>query len=251
MMAKETDSLASFKAFVRRNKNPIFQMLAIAALIIAGVAMLELSSASYTPPQYKPVNNSNQISWANFTSQPGGLQDSQQMNCTPLLNTTRKLSYSYKVSSRTPEGIITMYFSYNYAGEEILNGQRTDIVEIRANATFQNVTFNPVSRLWLDYYTGKCLKGEMDMGSGSVYPINCADANFGVPVVTCQEQLVGLKRTEYQTVSVPAGTFDATRYDKGKESLWLADNIPVPVKFTFIQLGDTAVAELTSYSEKT
>jgi hypothetical protein len=233
------------KEFAIRNKAPLAQLLLAAVLVIAGVAMLQMSVSNYKPPKYEIPEKEAQ----NYTV-PGSSAEGELKNCTPLYNATRKVSYEYEIYSKSPDGPLRMKFSYSYIGEEALFGVRADVVEMKANTTMQNLTFDPVMKAWLDYETGKCLKAEISMGKGYNYPMSCQDANFGMPVVTCEEQLAGLTPGPAQEVKVPAGAFNATRYDKGKDSIWLAKGIPVPVKFTFIQSQETAVAELIAYTEK-
>jgi hypothetical protein len=234
------------KEFFQRNKGPIAQMLIIAVLMISGIIMLQLSIRDYKPPEYNGPGNFSQNTSA---LTPGG--DSSEKNCTPLFNSTRKISYAYDIVSSSPEGPIKMLVSYDYVGEETLMGLRTDIVEIKANSSLKNITLSPVSRLWLDYNTGQCIRAIMEMGPGYVYPINCKDAKFGMPVVTCSEQLTGLNKTRTEKIEVPAGTFVADRYEKGKEVLWIAEGVPVPVRFTFESMGSSAVAELIRFGGKT
>ncbi len=235
------------KDFAMRNKVPIGQMLVFAILVVSGLLLFQMGSSK--GPEYPKMEDIAKT--MNSTPHEPLIKEMNlSQNCTPLFNSTIKMSYEYDVQSVSLEGPVRSHVSFDYAGEEELLGEKVDIVEIRANSSLQNMTLTLLSKLWLDPKTGECLAATVDMGQGQAYKVDCSDANFGVPSIACSEQLAGLNATANETVEVPAGKFLATRYEKGSETIWVATGIPVPVRFASVTGGARAMAELVRYEVK-
>jgi hypothetical protein len=231
------------KAFAMRNKTPLAQLGLAAVLMLLGFLMLQMSFSSPTIPQLKdPSSNLSRNTTLILPNEP--LEPGP--NCSPLYN----IGYAYEVDAPTPQGYMRVLISYNYAGEESVLGTNARIIEIGVNSSLNGSDMNSVTRSWLNYETGACIKSQLDLGKGNVYPIDCKNSRFSLLSVPCREQLEGFSPTGTQSIKVPAGEFLAEKYEReGNQTIWFTKDIPVPIKFTFKSLGEFASAKLLYYRE--
>ncbi|MFH1448005.1 MAG: hypothetical protein ABIG39_04020 [Candidatus Micrarchaeota archaeon] len=243
-----------------RNKRVVVQMVLAAIMILTGVILLQMSQRApeFTGQDFTTIGNTSENT--SVFRQP---EFTEVGNCTPLFNSSRRMSYAYDISSPSPEGTISMRISYDFIGQESVDGRLIDIIEITANGSHKGLTMDPVWRMWLDSETGQCIEAVLNMGGGSIspsdvpggskymLPMDCKEAQFGMPVVVCEEQMEGLSPVATETVKVPAGEFQTERYETpNDETMWIAYGMPIPVKFMFKSMGDYAVSELIYYEEK-
>lgn len=233
-----------FEEFVKRNKGPIVQILIAGLLIVGAIALFEMNKPKLDETSYRGVlNNATQTATPQYTGTAG--------TCTPLFNSSKRATYGYSVYSITSEGALRINVTYDYVGEESVAGIPAEITETRTYSVLNNLTFNPVFRTWLEKGTGRCLRAIMQV-EDQVASVACSDASMGMPLIACEEQLAMLNSSGTDYMVVPAGNFTAKRYSGSRnETIWIADGIPMPVKFSFKSNGaESATGELLYYERK-
>ncbi len=108
------------------------------------------------------------------------------------------------------------------------------------------------TKLWMDKATNKCLKIESVMsvaGQSFSTPAKCPEVDpQNVEVDETGQAKVTLVGTE--SVTVPAGTFLATKYTtEGTNSFyWVSASTPLPLKIQYTSAQGSSTMELVSYS---
>jgi hypothetical protein len=149
-------------------------------------------------------------------------------------------SYEYRITS---EGAEAVNMKYTISSDTVDGTaawlQQSDISSQGANM---------VSKIWFSKVTYKCLKIETEINAGGQVinqPGQCPDetANTGsaeagkMPEVTYEGK---------ESVTVPAGTFNADKYSTEGTEYWVGGSTPLPVKVT--SNNGKTMMELVSYS---
>jgi hypothetical protein len=148
--------------------------------------------------------------------------------------------YSYRTNTKVGEAWI--YSDQSYAVQaDNLDSKPVWLSVINTETQVGKIT----TKVWLDRSTNACLKYESYIeANGQKIPQagNCPAT--GPTAVTLQNS--ELKNLGTDPVSVPAGSFDAVKYEINGVSYWIAPNVPVPVKITYD--SDSVKMVLTAYS---
>ena len=129
----------------------------------------------------------------------------------------------------------------------------SDVVDGKAawksSADVQTQGASVVSNTWLDKVTYKCLKTTSTvsvMGQTMENAGQCPTEgpNAGSSSATAPELVfVGT-----ESVTVPAGTFSAEKYQLEGITYWYSSSVPLPLKVTYSAAAASTVMELVSYS---
>ncbi|HTX43806.1 MAG TPA: hypothetical protein VMC61_03695 [Methanocella sp.] len=166
--------------------------------------------------------------------------------------------YEYQMSSDMGGTPSTMKlredFNVNY------QGKNANKITLNMNVGSGDSTMNELITTYTDSSTGATLGGHMQMTAGGQaimdQDIQPGAAPSTAPGVSTQNPLLAFQGTSVtnsgsESVTVPAGTYVATKYtwtrngDTG--TVWAAPSVPVPVKMSYTSSGSTTSMELTGW----
>lgn len=152
-------------------------------------------------------------------------------------------SYEYLMTSQTAAGFTSLNVSSSVTSDTI-NGTAAWLEE--TDMMVQNSTV--VYKTWIDKITFKCLKISSSISYGGQQmtqdvPCPTEGPNSASRTDTSVPQLSYVGK---ESVTVPAGTFNADKYYSEGVTYWTASGVPVPVKISYN--SGQAVMELVSYS---
>lgn len=164
--------------------------------------------------------------------------------------------YEYRISSDTEGTSTSMVMREDFNVD--YQGKKANKVTLDMDMGAGNSTMNVIS--YMDASTGATLGGHMKMTAGGQVIID-QDIEPGAspsatPGVSTENPLVSFEGTSVtksgtESVTVPAGTYTATKYTwkKGSDTgnVWMAPNVPVPVKMAYSSSGSTMNMELTGW----
>ncbi|MFH1306598.1 MAG: hypothetical protein ABIH83_02995 [Candidatus Micrarchaeota archaeon] len=148
-------------------------------------------------------------------------------------------SYTYRLSSSgAPDMDMTTTIS-----SDIVGGTAAWLQEIDMSTEEVSI----VSSTWLDKATLNCLKmsSSMDIG-GQVMETDIPCPATGSSASGSGTEAPELEYVGTESVTVPAGTFNANKYVSGTTTMWSASDVPVPLKTS--SDGGNVVMELVEYS---
>ena len=107
-----------------------------------------------------------------------------------------------------------------------------------------------IMKMWIDKATNKCLALKTEiaaMGQTITQESACPTADTtGQPTATGEAKMTVVGT---ESVTVPAGTFTATKYStEDGANIWIAANVPVPVRTSATVEGSTTTMELVSFN---
>ncbi|MFA5108732.1 MAG: hypothetical protein WC492_04350 [Candidatus Micrarchaeia archaeon] len=105
-----------------------------------------------------------------------------------------------------------------------------------------------LSKMWADKTTLKCLKTSTSMEVGGQKfdtPGQCPADTSGSTTDTATAASVTFVGKE--SVTVPAGTFNADKYTSGGANFWTSSDVPIPLKVAYA--NDSTTMELVAYSK--
>jgi hypothetical protein len=139
------------------------------------------------------------------------------------------------------------------------NSTKANEVTMTMNTTMAGTPTVTVINSYSDAISGNSLGGHMTMTSGGQVIMDQtlpAGQASSASNVTAQDPLVAnsnaqLTNVGTESVTVPAGTYTATKYSwtnaEGTGDIWVAPNVPVPVKITGNSQGTTMEMDLTGW----
>jgi hypothetical protein len=141
------------------------------------------------------------------------------------------------------------------------NGKMANKVTLNMNMGAGASASTTVMTSYSDPSTGATLGGHMKMTAGGQTIIDkdiepSSAAPSAAPGVSTESPLTSYQHTSItsagtESVTVPAGTYVATKYTWGSGgntgTVWVAPNVPVPVKMTSTSSGYTTNMELTGW----
>ena len=102
--------------------------------------------------------------------------------------------------------------------------------------------------MYMTKETGKCIIAQTEITVLDQVIKNEAKCDVSNDIKTNTEGKAEVRVAGTETVTVPAGTFTATKYTvENGASYWVASNVPIPVKFEASASGSTTVGELVGY----
>ncbi|HIE24134.1 MAG TPA: hypothetical protein EYP68_07910 [Candidatus Korarchaeota archaeon] len=161
-----------------------------------------------------------------------------------MFDLTRVSYYKYRVVTVAQGQTMEYIISYSVKSGN-LEGRSCWIYEIEIT---NQMTFK--YRVWLDKDTFECIKTEMAIGEDIWQTTPCGKVPTGTVEVS-EGAKVDIKVIGHETIAVPAGTFSCTVYEvstkSGKAAYWVADNVPVPVKWETTAEQVTVTGELMEW----
>ncbi|MCX6777290.1 MAG: hypothetical protein NT157_00185 [Candidatus Micrarchaeota archaeon] len=237
-------------SFARRNAKTILQMLLIGILILLGVFMI---SSTEKPPSFYDYNKTyDQVligAGPDLVPEP----DLSGFDCTPMEGANEKKSWAYRVDSLTDGS--TVQIAYKYSGPDAYEGKQAILSKLAINGTDQGTPASFTISLWSDPGTKACLGASMSADSTTAFelPISCQYVSTMFYGPLCRETMGNYTVKGNETVSVPAGVFETAIYTSrdGLTTMWLAPDVPLPVKISASDEQSQTQWMLLYYGDKT
>jgi len=173
------------------------------------------------------------------TEQPE--QESSELKMNMLYSYEKISEFEYKITSSAAgqENVINMKYKIS---SDTVDGkaawlQQSDIDVQGSTAT---------SKIWLDKSSLACLKilTVMDVAGQTIQQEGQCPTEGPNSASATEDAAVNYIGKE--SVTVPAGTFSAKKYESNGMNFWIADNVPLPLKVSYSGEG-AMVMELVSY----
>lgn len=216
------------------------------SIVVFLAALMLLSGCSQQAQVEKPQTSSQQPA-----SQPSSASASNPVPTQPKQeSTTIKMDniynygkineFEYKITSSAGGQQNDMDLKYKISSDT-LNGKAAWLQQSDTSVQGNLIT----SKMWLDKSTLGCLKittsmsisGQSIQQEGQCPTDGPNSASGDVPVLN----YVGT-----ESVTVPAGTFNAKKYEINGAYYWISDSVPLPLKVTYSGEGSVAM-ELVSF----
>ncbi|OGL65542.1 hypothetical protein A3B21_01600 [Candidatus Uhrbacteria bacterium RIFCSPLOWO2_01_FULL_47_24] len=168
-------------------------------------------------------------------------QEESSIKMGKLYNLGALREYEYRITSGADSQQGAMNVKYTISSDTV-NGKAAWLQQ-----SDMDVQGNKVSaKMWMSKSSMACLKVLTVMniaGQTMSQDGQCPEEGPNAATATGEEEL---KYIGKESVTVPAGTFNAKKYEQAGATFWAVDNIPVPLKVSYTG-ADSTVMELVSY----
>lgn len=229
--------------------------LSVGAFFVVAIAlMLTISACSSNKAQVKVNANANASAGAQPPAAPptpppaegakANANANVNANGVLLYDYDKVNHYEYKITSTSGGQTSVANIKYNI-GSESYNGQSAWVLS--SDVALEGAT--ATSKVYMSKATRRCIAVEIESAVlGQTYKTQ-SKCDTATEVQTDAKGSAQVTAEGTETVTVPAGTFTATKYSTSSgATYWMAAGVPVPVKFSASAAGATSVGELVSFS---
>lgn len=169
-------------------------------------------------------------------------EDSSEFTMNMLYNYGLINEYEYRITSSAGGQQTVTNINYKISSDTI-NGKAAWLQQSDTSVQGSTVT----TKMWLDKSNFACLKISinMDIAGQTINQDSQCPTQGPNSASTTEAPAVNYVGTE--SVTVPAGTFSAKKYESSGASYWVGSSVPLPLKVTYSGEG-SMVMELVSYS---
>ena len=168
-------------------------------------------------------------------------QEESGIKMSKLYNFGALREYEYRIASGADSQQDVMNVKYTISSD-MVNGKSAWLQQ-----SDMDVQGNKVSaKMWMSKSSMACLKISTVMNIGGqtmTQDGQCPEEGPNAATATGEEELKYIGR---ESVTVPAGTFNAKKYEQAGATFWVDSSIPVPIKVSYSG-ADATVMELVSY----
>jgi len=229
--------------------------------LLIGIMMIFVLAVSACTPQQAPQDDQQQATQDDQAAPDEQGADAQveanvnvgasvgsDISLSNLYNYNLVHSYEYKLTA-------------SYGGQETVSNLKYDITadtldgtaawKLNSNIESQGATIETTT--WLDKSTYSCLKISTSMNIAGQTINNEADCPEVGPNAAASSGNTAsgdamLNYVGEESITVPAGTFNAKKYSYSGVDYWIGTDVPLPLKVTYSGQGASSVMELVSYS---
>ncbi len=168
-------------------------------------------------------------------------QEESSIKMDKLYNFGALREYEYQITSNAdgPQNVINLKYKMS---SDMMSGKPAWLQQSDAAVQGNTVT----TKMWLDKSSMACLKISMMMnvaGQTIQQEGQCPEEGPNSATATAEEML---KYVGKESVTVPAGTFMAKKYEQNGTTFWTDNSVPVPLKVSYGGT-DATMMELVSY----
>lgn len=169
-------------------------------------------------------------------------QESSAFTMNMLYNYGLINEYEYKITSSSDGQQNVMNIKYKISSDTV-NGKAAWLQQ--SDMDVQGST--AITKIWLDKSSLVCLKTSTVINvAGQTIQQEGQCPEEGPNSASATEDAV-VNYVGRESVTVPAGTFTAKKYESNGMEFWTADNVPLPLKVSYGREG-AMVMELVSYN---
>lgn len=213
----------------------------ISLAVLAAILMFVAGCGQQAQEQQQAPDKQAQASQGTpVTTQPD--QPSSTMKMGMLYNYGKINEYEYRITSNAGGQQSVMNIKYKISSDTA-NGKAAWLQQSDMNVQGTVAT----TKIWMDKATLACLKIStfMDVSGQKIQQEGqCPTEGPNSASATAESPVINYIGKE--SVTVPAGTFSAKKYESGGVSYWIADDVPLPLKVSYSGEG-AMVMEMVSY----